>query len=141
MMAMALVFLLIVQLRKTALAMRQGFRHLAPKAAQISCLESGRQLIKSTKSASIFKKLNTALDGVENNSFKKDPLLYIPLKVILPMYSVGFLYCSSRAYILVADVIELRSLPASAYSYATVDWQKFWPRLSLSLTNIASVKR
>lgn len=73
------------------------------------------------------KKLNSALDRVRNNSSGKDPLLYIPLKIILPMYVVGFLYCSSRAYILVADVVELRSLPASAY--ATVDWQKFWPRL------------
>ena len=127
-MAMTLVILLIAQLTETAPAIRRGFRnHFAPKASRTNCLESGRQLIKSTKSRSICKKLNSALDSVRNNSNGKDPLLYIPLKIILPMYIIGFLYCSSRAYILVADVIELRSLPASAY--ATVDWQKFWPRL------------
>ena len=127
-MAMALVLLLIAQLRETIPSIRQGFRnHFAPKVSRINCLESGRQLIKSTKSGSICKKLNSALDGIRNNSTGKDPLLYIPLKIILPMYVVGFLYCSSRAYILIADVVELRSLPASAY--ATVNWQKFWPRL------------
>ena len=128
MMAMALVLLLIAQLRVTIPTIQQGYRrHFVPKASRINCLESGRQLIKSAKSRSIWKKLNSALDSVRNNSFEKDPQLYIPLKIILPMYVVGFLYCSSRAYILVADVIELRLLPASAY--ATVDWQKFWPRL------------
>ena len=127
-MAMTLVLLLVVQLTETAPAIRKAFRNrFASKISRINCLESGRRVIKSTKSRSTCKKLNSALDGVRNNSMGKDPLLYIPLKIILPMYVVGFLYCSSRACILVADVIELRSLPASAY--ATVDWQKFWPRL------------
>ena len=127
-MAMVLVLILFAQLTETPPPIRQGFRNLfALKASRNICLESGRQLIRTTESGRICKKLNSALDSVRNNSKGKDPLLYIPLKIILPMYVVGFLYCSSRAYILIADVIELRSLPASAY--ATVDWQKFWPRL------------
>ena len=128
MMAMTLVLLLVAQLTETAPAIRQALRNrFASKASRSNCLESGRQLTKSTNSRGMCKRLNGALDSVRNNSVGKDPLLYVPLKVILPMYIVGFLYCSSRVYILLADVIELRSLPASAY--ATVDWQKFWPHL------------
>ncbi|KAM0801263.1 hypothetical protein BDR22DRAFT_804948 [Usnea florida] len=78
-------------------------------------LESGRRR----------KRLNNALDRIRNNSAGKDPLLYIPLKIILPMYIIAVFYCHARTYILVADGMGLRSLPASAY--ATVDWQKFWP--------------
>lgn len=78
-------------------------------------LESGRRR----------KRLNNALDRIRNNSAGKDPLLYIPLKIILPMYIIAVFYCHARTYILVADGMGLRSLPASAY--ATVNWQKFWP--------------
>ena len=73
------------------------------------------------------EKLNKMLDRVRNNSPDKDPLLYIPLKVILPMYIIGFFYCHARAYLLIADVIELRSLPTSAY--ATVNWGNYWPHI------------
>lgn len=128
MMATAFVLMLCVQLAETSFGLRQAFqkRHVS-KTFRTNCLESGHQLTKSIKSKPFWKRLNNALDSVRNNSIGKDPLLYVPLKIIIPMYVVGFLYCTSRTYILVADVIELRSLPASAY--ATVDWQKFWPHL------------
>ena len=123
---MAMVFALLVFAHLTEPSVRQAFqKHFPSKAFRINCLESGRQLTRSVKSKPICKRLDSALDSVRNNSAGQDPLLYIPLRTIIPMYIVGFLYCSSRVYILVADVMELRSLPASAY--ATVDWQKFWP--------------
>lgn len=62
---------------------------------------------------------------IRNNSVDQDPALDVPLKAILPMYVVGVLYCSARTYIFIADAIELRSLPASAYS--TVDWTLYFP--------------
>ena len=128
MMAMLFVLMVFARLMGTSSVLRQVFRiRFGSEPFRTNCLESGPQQEKPTRSRQIRKRLNTALDSVRNNSIGKDPLLYIPLKVILPMYVVGFLYCHSRAYILVADVIELRSLPASAY--ASVDWQKFWPRL------------
>ncbi|KAL9615139.1 MAG: hypothetical protein Q9167_000457 [Letrouitia subvulpina] len=76
----------------------------------------------------VVQRLNCALDGIRNNSARKDPNLYIPLKLIVPIYLTGFFYCHARTYVFVADCLELRSLPASAY--ATVDWQKFWPHLT-----------
>lgn len=107
-------------------AVRQAFRRsFASKIFPINCLETGCRPQTSTRSRHIRKRLNSALDGVRNNSVGKDPLLYTPLKMILPLYIMGFVYCHARTYILVADAIELRSLPASAY--ATVDWQKFLP--------------
>ena len=125
-MVMVSVLMVFAQLTGTSFTLWQAFQtRLASNAFRARCLESGRRLKKSTKSKPIMKRLNSAFDSVRNNSLDKDPLLYISLKVIIPMYVVGFLYCSSRAYILIADIIELRILPASAY--ATVDWQKFWP--------------
>jgi hypothetical protein len=66
--------------------------------------------------------------SIRNNSLGKDPALDVPLKAILPMYILGVVYCHARTYILLADVIELRSLPASAY--AQVDWSTLVPHLT-----------
>ncbi len=74
------------------------------------------------------QKLNRAMDRFRNNSATKDPQLYVPLKLILPVYVTAVFYCHARTYIFVADILELRSLPASAY--ATVNWQQFWPHLA-----------
>lgn len=103
-------------------ALRQRLQQYSvPKTFRIKCLEDGSQLENSIRSTHMGKRLNSVLDCVRNNSVGKDPLLYIPLKVMIPIYIVGFFYCLARTYILIADVIELRSLPASAY--ATVHWQ------------------
>ena len=73
------------------------------------------------------KRVGDALNRVRNNSVHEDPELYDPLKIILPIYAIGGLYLLARMYVLVADVIEPRLLPARAYS--TVKWQNYWPRL------------
>ncbi|APA12660.1 hypothetical protein sscle_09g074300 [Sclerotinia sclerotiorum 1980 UF-70] len=65
---------------------------------------------------------------IRNNSLSKDPSLSIPLKATLPMYLVGFFYCSSRMLILTLDITQLRSLPKSAFD--TVDWGAFLPHFS-----------
>lgn len=96
----------------------------ASRPSQSKCLESGCPPKRSARFGHMAKR---ALDRIRNNSIDKDPELYLPLKIILPIYTVGGLYLLARMYILVADVIELRFLPASAYS--TVKWQKYWPRL------------
>jgi hypothetical protein len=44
------------------------------------------------------------------------------------MYGVGFLYCASRTLIIVLDIVQLRSMPVSAYT--TVNWGSFVPHLS-----------
>ncbi|KAL8952768.1 MAG: hypothetical protein Q9222_001315 [Ikaeria aurantiellina] len=77
--------------------------------------------------AKAFKKLDKAMNGVRNNSPDRDKDLTVPLRVLLPVYLVGFFYCSCRTYIMIADIIELRSLPPSAYE--SVKWEKFWPHL------------
>ncbi|KAJ5123494.1 hypothetical protein N7448_009591 [Penicillium atrosanguineum] len=55
----------------------------------------------------------------------RDPDLAVPLKVLLPNVLLSFLYCSSRVFILVEDLIGLRSLPESAFQ--TVSWSKYIP--------------
>ncbi|KAL1978255.1 hypothetical protein VTN31DRAFT_1114 [Thermomyces dupontii] len=72
-------------------------------------------------------RLERIADSVRNNSVGKDPELTVPLKAILPMYVAGFLYCQARAYIFIEDIIELRSLPKSAYR--TVDWSSMLPHI------------
>ncbi|KAF2668074.1 hypothetical protein BT63DRAFT_308818 [Microthyrium microscopicum] len=71
------------------------------------------------------RKLHKLADMLRNNSPNKDPALTIPLKAILPIYVLGVLYCTSRTYILLADIVELRSLPADAFEQ--VDWSVFVP--------------
>ncbi len=70
-------------------------------------------------------KLKYAARCVRNNTMSEDPQFNVPLKAILPMYVIGVFYCHARTYLFVADIIQLRSLPASAFD--TVDWSKFLP--------------
>ena len=65
--------------------------------------------------------------AIRNNSIDRDPELYVPLKAMLPMYVLGFIYCVARSYIFVADAIELRYLPVSAYK--SVEWSNVLPHL------------
>lgn len=55
----------------------------------------------------------------------RDPDLTLPLRVILPNILFCVAYCLSRAYILVEDVIGLRSLPEDAFQ--VVSWSKYIP--------------
>jgi hypothetical protein len=75
----------------------------------------------------IRKRVHRVAAGIRNNSVSKDPALNVPLKAILPIYVVGVFYCTARSYILLSDVVELRSLPASAF--ITVDWSSIIPHI------------
>ncbi|PMD31914.1 hypothetical protein L207DRAFT_519222 [Hyaloscypha variabilis F] len=68
-------------------------------------------------------RLSSLAASIRNNSILKDPSLDVPLKAQLPMYLVGFTYCSSRTIIWVLDIIQFRDLPASAF--ATVNWGSY----------------
>ncbi|KAJ5550425.1 hypothetical protein N7535_001633 [Penicillium sp. DV-2018c] len=57
---------------------------------------------------------------IRNNSFNDDPAMHVPLRAILPIYVTGVLYCFSRAYIFLEDIIQLRSLPADIFS--SLEW-------------------
>ncbi|TVY68994.1 hypothetical protein LSUE1_G007529 [Lachnellula suecica] len=73
-------------------------------------------------------KLSTLIAGWRNNSVLKDASLDVPLKASIPLYGVACLYCTSRSFILLEDMLQLRSLPSSAYT--TVDWGGFFPHLA-----------
>lgn len=70
-------------------------------------------------------KLTYVAGCLRNNTVSQDPQFNAPLKAILPIYVVGVFYCHARMYLFIADIIQLRSLPASAYE--TVDWSKSFP--------------
>ena len=128
MMTTLIVLTIFAELGGAYPGLRQTFRQFSTsKSPQTKCIESGSQLKTASRSRNIGKRLSSAFDCVRNNSVGKDPLLYVPLRIIIPLYLVGFFYCHARTYILIADIIELRSLPASAY--ASVNWSKFWPHL------------
>ncbi|GFG09904.1 hypothetical protein IFM5058_04658 [Aspergillus udagawae] len=55
----------------------------------------------------------------------KDPRLEIPLLALIPVTVLCALYCISRAYILVEDLVGLRDLPESAFE--TVEWSVYIP--------------
>lgn len=60
-----------------------------------------------------------------NNTLQKDPSHDIPLRSILVTMPVLAAYAICRWYLLVEDMIGLRSLPPSAFE--TVDWMQCWP--------------
>ena len=62
---------------------------------------------------------------ISNNSISRDPALNAPVGAIISTYVLGFFYLSSRGYIILADLIELRSLPSSAYK--SLDWASLAP--------------
>ena len=67
----------------------------------------------------MLERLNKALDSIRSNSVWKDFLLYVALKIIIPIYMIAVLYLHARTYKLITDEIGQRSLPVSAD--ATVD--------------------
>ncbi|KAJ0124633.1 uncharacterized protein J7T55_005973 [Diaporthe amygdali] len=66
-------------------------------------------------------------DTIRNNSPSNDPHLTVPLKAILPLWGFVVVYSVCRIYIVVADFIELRSLPLSAFE--TVEWSGLFPHI------------
>lgn len=93
----------------------------------LAMVNSSEEMVEvSTKEEGwIMKKLRYVASCIRNNSVSQDPGLAVPLKAILPMYVVAVFYCFARTYLLLADVIQMRSLPASAF--ATVEWLEFVP--------------
>lgn len=66
-------------------------------------------------------------DWMRNNSVGQDPQVGIQLKAVLPIYVLVLVYVMARVYIIVEDILGLRSLPLSCYK--TPDWQQFIPHL------------
>lgn len=55
-------------------------------------------------------------------------IVHIPSRILVPIQICNAAYCIARVYVLVEDIIGLRSLPLSAF--ATVDWSLYLPRFS-----------
>ena len=64
---------------------------------------------------------------LRNNSPDGDPAMEVPLRMLIPVTTLCALYSISRAYILVEDILALRSLPSSVFQ--TVDWSQYLPHL------------
>ena len=62
---------------------------------------------------------------MRNNSISKDPALDAPIRAIISTGAFFIFYLSARGYIMLADFIELRSLPKSAYQ--SLDWSSLAP--------------
>ncbi|KAI4146596.1 MAG: hypothetical protein LQ340_005870, partial [Diploschistes diacapsis] len=77
------------------------------------------------KLQAIGNKFDAFLALLRNNSISNDPAFDAPAGAILGTWFFGGLYVAARAYILTADLIELRSLPASAYE--SLNWASLAP--------------
>ncbi|KAH8797341.1 hypothetical protein F5884DRAFT_253990 [Xylogone sp. PMI_703] len=96
---------------------------------KISHQEKTSESIKITGRSQRYKLFREYLSHkaakIRNISPDKDPLLTVPLVVLIPISIINAVYCISRGYLLVEDVIGLRKLPTSAFQ--TVDWSKYIP--------------
>ena len=63
--------------------------------------------------------------SLRNNSPDYDPALDVPLKALIPYAIFGLIYTLARGSILIQDLVNLRTLPRSAYD--TVNWSGFLP--------------
>ena len=102
-------------------------RYSLPRSPRARRLEDGFGSVKCARSRKIIKRMDSWMECIRNNSIDKDPRLRTPLRLMLPVYIVAFSYFSGRLYIIIADILELRSLPANAY--ATVNWMKVLPHV------------
>lgn len=89
--------------------------------------EHGPRTRSLTGPSRLVRKARSVAACIRNNSVSNDVALTLPLKAILPIYIVALFYCHARTYIFLEDIIELRSLPLSAYT--TVDWSALFPHL------------
>ena len=67
------------------------------------------------------------LSQPHNISREKDPRLAVTVTFLLPNALLCMFYCIFRLYILMEDIVALRSLPSDAY--ATVNWVSFLPHV------------
>lgn len=65
------------------------------------------------------------MERLRNIHPAQNPQLGIPLRALIPVSFLCALYCLARGYILVEDVIGLRSMPPSAFQ--TVEWSVYVP--------------
>jgi hypothetical protein len=77
--------------------------------------------------ATRFHQVRQWFDWMRNMSPDRDPMLALKARIWLPTTLLCIMYCFSRAYILIEDVIGLRSLPQSAFQ--TVNWGQYSPIL------------
>jgi hypothetical protein len=100
----------------------------ANKTAQRTLISSQPSLSNRTNHGqSLRQKTHRIVRWFRNNSVSKDPELDCPVRLIVLTWIFGIVYCLSRGYIAVEDLMELRSLPTSTYE--SVDWTKFWPHV------------
>jgi hypothetical protein len=93
--------------------------------------EAEKEQSNATSVAAAVKKnrstISTIAPNLKNNSVFKDPALNAPVEAILAMWFFGFFYVSARAYIFIADFMELHSLPRTAHQ--DVNWSAIWPHI------------
>ncbi|KAI9881138.1 MAG: hypothetical protein M1830_008296 [Pleopsidium flavum] len=105
-------------------ALRQRLAHIITERRNPEHSPRTRSL---TGQSRLVQKASLVTACIRNNSVSNDPTLTLPLKAILPIYMVAVFYCHARAYIFLEDIIELRSLPLSAYT--NVSWSALFPHL------------
>lgn len=106
-------------------AMKKRLSHHIAHATSWDTSKRTKRVPHRFEKSRIGKKARLVVRALRNNSLQKDPALEIPLKALLPVYLVAVCYCTSRTYVLLADVVEMRRLPPSAF--ATVNWSQFFP--------------
>ena len=93
-------------------------------AAAVVCpaqVEKGGNIVNK----SILTRLRKLWNRPCNNETGNFPSLAIPLRSLLVLMPISAAYCICRWFILVEDILALRSLPASAFQ--EVNWAPYWP--------------
>ncbi|MCJ1327972.1 hypothetical protein MMC10_004647 [Thelotrema lepadinum] len=97
------------------------------KAGEDSTHKQGEGSTKkqSTRTKYLKARFDAILATLRNNSTTRDPAFDAPIGAVVLTWFFGIFYVSARIYIMVADLVELRLLRASAYE--TLDWSSLAP--------------
>jgi hypothetical protein len=80
-----------------------------------------------SKLVKFFQKCNQLFENIRNLAPDEDPMMAVSVRLLVPATTLAMVYSLTRLYILVEDVIGLRSLPKSAFE--TVNWGQYSPIL------------
>ena len=85
------------------------------------------RLSSRTASGVLGRGIRHLVDRLRNITPDGNPAFNVQVPVVIPGEILAALYACARAYLLIEDVIALRSLPANAYD--TVNWSEIFPHV------------
>lgn len=111
----------------SSLVVRKKNKHSSDATEDVEDENGEAQVLPEHNKVKNNKRTKKRFGWIRNLSPWNDPQYEVPMRLSLLTTALCIVYCFSRAYILIEDLVSLRSLLASAYQ--TVNWSQYSPLL------------